>query len=118
MARGQEGVVGCIGARSATEALGRLRAFSIEAIGATAFSTLVSSTVDLIVFAAGTPSGVRVVEIAEIAQEGDGLVPSFVAKRPDNNRTSLTLDVPGVSMRLGAAIAVAGDGLPPHLIRQ
>lgn len=118
VARGQDGVIGCIGARSASEALGRLRAFSIEAIGPTAFNTLVSNSVDLIVVAAGTPSGVRIVEIAEAALEGEALVPSFVAKRPDNNRTSLTLDVPGVSMRLGAAIAVAGDGLPAHLIRQ
>jgi pilus assembly protein CpaF len=118
VARGQDGVIGCIGARSASEALGRLRAFSIEAIGRTAFTTLVSNTVDLIVVAAGTPAGVRIVEIAETSLEGDALVPSFVAKRPDNNRTSLTLDVPGVSMRLGAAIAVSGDGLPPHLIRQ
>jgi pilus assembly protein CpaF len=118
VARGQDGIIGCIGARSANEALGRLKAFSIEAIGPTAFSTLASNTVGLIVVAAGTPSGVRIVEIAETALEGEALVPSFVAKRPDNNRTSLTLEVPGVSMRLGAAIAVAGDGLPPHLIRQ
>jgi pilus assembly protein CpaF len=118
VARGQEGVIGCIGARSASEALGRLRAFSIEAIGAMAFTTLVSNTLDLIVVVTGTASGVRIVEIAEAALDGDALVPSYVAKRPDNNRSSLTLDVPGVSMRLGAAIAVAGDGLPPHLIRQ
>ena len=118
VARGQDGVIASIAARSAAEALTRLRAFSIGAVGVAAFPMLVTSTIDLVVFATSTPSGVRVVEIAEPTLEGDGLTPSFVAKRPDANRTSLTLDVPGVSTRLAAAIAVSGDGLPPHLIRQ
>ena len=79
---------------------------------------LATTTLDLVVYAASTPSGVRVMEIAEPTLEGESVVPAFVAKRPDKSRASQTLDVAGVSMRLGAAIAVAGDGLPPHLIRQ
>jgi len=118
VAHGQDGVIACVAARSAAEALSRLRAFSIGAVGTAAFPMLVTSTIDLVVFATTTPAGVRVVEIAEPAIEGDSLVPTFVAKRPEGYRTSLTLDVPGVSTRLAAAIAVAGDGLPPHLIRQ
>jgi Flp pilus assembly CpaF family ATPase len=118
VARGQDGVIATVAARSAAEALNRLRAFSVGALGAAAFPMLVTTTIDLVVFAATTPTGVRVVEIAEPAFEGDTLVPHFVAKRPEKSRATLTLDVAGVSMRLAAAIAVAGDGLPPQLIRQ
>jgi pilus assembly protein CpaF len=118
VARGQDGVIAAVAARSAAEALTRLRAFSIGAVGTAAFPLLVTSTIDLVVFVTSTPAGVRVVEIAEPTIEGDAVTPTFVAKRPEANRTSLTLDVPGVSTRLAAAIAVAGDGLPSHLIRQ
>lgn len=118
VARGQDGVMATVPARSAAEALGRLRAFSIAALGAAAFPMLAMTTIDLVVFAASTPNGVRVLEIAELALEGETLVPAFVAKRPEKNRATQTLDVAGVSMRLAAAIAVAGDGLPAHLIRQ
>jgi pilus assembly protein CpaF len=118
VARGQDGLIASIAARSAAEALTRLRAFSIGAVGSAALPMLVTSTIDLVVVAASTPAGVRVVELAEPSVEGDGLIPAFVAKRSEANRTSTTLDVTGVSTRLAAAIAVAADGLPTHLIRQ
>jgi len=118
IARGQDGVIAAIAARSADEALGRLRAFAIGAVGEAAYPMLATTTIDLIVYAASTASGVRVMEIAEPSLEGDAVVPVFVAKRPVQSRAAQTLDVAGVSMRLGAAIAVGGDGLPPHLIRQ
>jgi hypothetical protein len=79
---------------------------------------LVLTAIDLVVYAASTPQGVRVLEIAEPALEGAELIPTFVARRPEKNRATQTLDVVGVSMRLAAAIAVAGDGLPSHLLRQ
>jgi Flp pilus assembly CpaF family ATPase len=118
IARGQDGVIAAVAARSVDEALGRLRAFSVGAVGEAAFPMLATTTLDLVVYAASTPTGVRVMEIAEPTLEGDAVVPAFVAKRPTQSRAAQTLDVIGVSMRLGAAIAVAGDGLPPHLIRQ
>jgi len=118
IARGQDGVIAAVAARSADEALGRLRAFAIGAVGEAAYPMLATTTIDLIVYAASTASGVRVIEIAEPSLEGDAVVPVFVAKRPVQSRAAQTLDVSGVSMRLGAAIAVGGDGLPPHLIRQ
>jgi len=117
MARGQEGVITSVGARSAAEALGRLRAFSVNAIGAGALPALVMSTIDLVVVVGPTSVGPRVIEIAEPKLEGDELAPAFVARRPESNRSSLNLDVPGVSQRLAAAIAVVADGVPPHLIR-
>ncbi|HEY8924099.1 MAG TPA: ATPase, T2SS/T4P/T4SS family [Polyangia bacterium] len=117
MARGQDGVIASLGARSAAEALGRLRAFSVNAIGAGALPSLVMSTIDLVVVVGPTSVGPRVIEIAEPKLEGDDLAPAFVARRPDSNRSSLNLDVPGVSQRLAAAIAVVADGVPPHLIR-
>ncbi len=118
-ARGQEGVIASMAARSATEALSRLRAFSVGALGASAFASLVHSTIDLIVIAGTTASGgVRILEIAEPNAEGDNLVAATVARRPERNRAATTLDVAGVSSRLAAAIAVAADGLPTHLVRR
>jgi len=118
VARGQDGVIASVAARSAAEALGRLRAFTVGAVGAAAFPMLVLTAIDLVVYAASTPQGVRVLEIAEPALEGAELIPTFVARRPEKNRATQTLDVAGVSIRLAAAIAVAGDGLPSHLLRQ
>ena len=117
MARGQDGVIASLGARSAAEALGRLRAFTVGAIGAGALPSLVMNTIDLVVVVGPTSVGPRVIEIAEPKLESDDVAPAFVARRPESNRGSLNLDVPGVSQRLAAAIAVVADGVPPHLIR-
>jgi pilus assembly protein CpaF len=118
-ARGQEGLIASIGARSAAEALGRLRALSVGTLGTAGFTGLVTNTIDLIILAgsAAAGSGVRILEIAEPSAEGDNLVPVFVARRSDGNRASATLDVAGVSTRLAGAIAAVGDSLPAHLVR-
>ena len=117
-ARGQEGVVGTMAARSAYEALARLRAFSVGAIGAAGFAALVASSIDLIVLAATTPGGaVRVVEMAEPQADGEVLLPVFVARRSERNRGA-GIDISGVSTRLATAISVVTDGLPPHLIHR
>ena len=118
-ARGQEGMIASVAARSASEALGRLRAFSIGALGVAGFSAFVTSTVDLIVLAGTTADGgVRILEIAEPVAEGETLVPAFVARRPENNRAATTLEVAGVSTRLADSIAASGDSLPTHLVRR
>ncbi|MES1165022.1 MAG: hypothetical protein ABUR63_04650, partial [Verrucomicrobiota bacterium] len=117
-ARGQEGIIGALAARSAAEALTRLRAFCVQAIGGPALPALVASTIDMVVLAGTTSTGaVRVLEIAEPNADGDALTSSFIARRSEN-RTTTTLDVSGVSSRLASAIAVAADTLPDHLIRR
>ena len=117
-ARGQEGVIACMAARSATEALGRLRGFAVGSLGASGFSALLTGTIDLIVLA-GTlaEGGVQIVELAEPQAEGETVVSSFVARRPDGSRAPGALNVAGVSTRLAAAIATSTAALPGHLIR-
>ena len=119
-ARGQEGVIACMPARSAAEALVRLRAFTVGALGAPGFAALVSSTLDLIVLAgAVSPAGgVRILEIAEIQADGETLVPTSVARRPGGARSFTSLEVPGVSSKLAAQISASADGLPEHLVRR
>ncbi|MEP6653832.1 MAG: FHA domain-containing protein [Myxococcales bacterium] len=127
-ARGQEGLIACMAARSAAEALTRLRAFTVAALGVTGFGALVTSTLDLIIVVGSGPAGsagsgstVRVLEIAELQLEGETAIPVVVARRPENNRQAATLEVSGVSSRLASAIAAASgtaDGLPGHLIRR
>jgi pilus assembly protein CpaF len=120
-ARGQQGVMASMGGRSAGEALTRLRAFSIGALGSAGFASLVESTIDLLVVVGSTAAGsVRVLEIAEPHAEGEGLVPVFVARHSEHNRSSTTLDISGISSRLASAIAAAADTdvLPAHLVRR
>lgn len=121
-ARGQEGLIGCMAARSSAEALTRLRAFTVAALGWTGFGALVTSTLDLVIVVGTGPGGsARVVEIAEPQLEGDTAIPVVVARRPENTRQAATLEVSGVSSRLASAIAAASgtaDGLPGHLIRR
>ncbi len=117
-ARGQEGVIACMAARSATEALGRLRGFAVGSLGASGFSALLTGTIDLIVLAGTLAEGrVQIVELAEPQAEGETVVPSFVARRPDGSRAPGALNVAGVSTRLAAAIATSATALPGHLIR-
>ena len=117
-ARGQDGLIACMAARSAAEALARLRAFSVAVLGASAFAPLVASTIDLVLVVGASANGeVRLREIAEPQVESESVVPSFVARQPNGNRDARTLDVVGVSVRLAAAIAVRADALPAHLVR-
>jgi pilus assembly protein CpaF len=116
--RGQEGLCAAVAARSAAEALTRLRALSVGALGGAAFPAIVTSTVDLVVVAAsGTDGQVTVSEIAEPRAEGDALGATAVARRPEGKRGQAPLEVLGVSSRLAGAIAAGGGTLPPHLVR-
>jgi len=118
-ARGQTGVVAAVAARSAAESLGRLRTFCLGVVPPDAFGSLVTSTVDLIVFAGTNSDGsVRVLEIVEPVMEGGTLTPSYVARRADLASISAALDVTGVSARLGQFIATAAQTLPQHLVRR
>jgi pilus assembly protein CpaF len=117
-ARGQEGVIACMTARSVTEALGRLRGFAVGSLGAAGFSALLTGTIDLIVLASSSAGdGVQIVEMAEPQTEGETVVPSFVARPPEGSRAPVALNVAGVSARLAAAIAASAAALPDHLVR-
>ncbi len=117
-ARGQGGLVAAVSARSVSEALVRLRAFSVGVVGAEAFVPLVASTVDLVVFAAMDRDGrVRVVEVVEPVGHGPELTSSLVARRGNLGHPEPAWDLRGVSSRLGEAIAMASDALPAHLVR-
>jgi pilus assembly protein CpaF len=119
-ARGQGGIIASVSARSATEALTRLRAFSVGIVGADAFAPLVDSTIDLVVFAATDGEGVvRLIEIVEPVAAGVELTPVFVARRTNlaNPVAEATWEVPGLSSRLAEAIAATGDAVPAHLVR-
>jgi pilus assembly protein CpaF len=117
-ARGQGGVVAAVSARSVGEALVRLRAFSVGAVGVESFVPLVASTIDLVVFAAMDRDGrVRVVEVVEPVGHGAELTSSVVARRGNLGHSEPAWDLRGVSSRLGEAIAVASDPLPAHLVR-
>jgi pilus assembly protein CpaF len=118
-AKGQNGVIASIAARSASEALERLRAFSIGALGPQAFAPMVASTIDLIVLVESSPAGgARVVEIAEPVNDASGLHLAQVARRPETDRASGNLEIAGVSERLAGAIATHAEGLPSHLVRR
>jgi pilus assembly protein CpaF len=120
-ARGQGGIIASVSARSATEALTRLRAFSVGIVGADAFAPLVDGTVDLVVFAATDGEGVvRLIEIVEPVAAGTELTPVFVARRTNLAvpGAEVTWDVPGLSSRLAEAIAATGDAVPAHLVRR
>lgn len=117
-ARGQGGIVAAVSARSVSEALTRLRAFSVGVVGAEAFVPLVASTIDLVVFAAMDRGGrVRVVEVVEPVGHGAELTSSVVARRGNLGHSEPAWDLRGISSRLGEAIAVASDPLPAHLVR-
>src|SRR5580765_621091 len=117
-ARGQLGIVASLAARSADEALLRLRAFVGPMVGAGALAPLAASAIDLIVVGAtNAEGGVRVAEMAELRADGDALSLSFVARRPERSRGSSPPMVVGVSSQLADSIASAGQALPSHLVR-
>ena len=121
-AHGQEGIIAGVAARSAVEALDRVRAFAAPAVGQAGLSALLGSTINLIVFGAVLADGtVRVLEIAEPTAEGPNVVAANVARRPEKERGRTAvgvLDVAGVSSRLAAAISSAGETLPTYLVRR
>ncbi|HVZ75101.1 MAG TPA: FHA domain-containing protein [Polyangia bacterium] len=121
-ARGQEGLVFALPARSIAEALLRVEALASPAFGgAGAAAPLVASTIDLVVqVVAGTDGAARVVEIAEPKVEGGHVGADTVAswKSDGPKLGSGKLQVTGVSARLAAALSTAGQSLPSSLTRR
>jgi pilus assembly protein CpaF len=125
--RGQEGLAFAVPARAPGEALARLEALAMPALGpagAASVAALVASTVDLVVHAVTSADGSsRVVEVSEpFADDATGRTGAepVATWRGDGGRRggSGKLQVEGVSARLGAAFAAAGTALPSSLVRK
>jgi len=122
-ARGQEGLIFGLPARSATEALARTEALAARTGAGSGLGQLAGSSLDLIVFAVSLPGGgVRIAEIAEV-RTGEGgkaaLAPALLWRSDGGPRSgSGVLDVVGVSARLAEAMAARGSSLPSNLVRR
>jgi pilus assembly protein CpaF len=122
-ARGQEGLIFGLPARSATEALARIEALAARTGAGSGLGQLAGSSLDLIVFAVSLPGGgVRIAEIAEV-RTGEGgkavLAPALLWRSDGGPRSgSGVLDVVGVSARLADAMAARGSSLPSNLVRR
>jgi pilus assembly protein CpaF len=122
-ARGQEGVVFGMPARSATEALVRLEALAARNSGASGVAQLAGTSIDLLVHAVSLAGGgVRIAEVAELKLDATGklaLDPALIWRSDGGLRSNTgVLDVIGVSARLGEALAARGHSLPPNLVRR
>ncbi len=122
-ARGQEGLIFGLPARSATEALARTEALAARTGAGSGLGQLAGSSLDLIVFAVSLPGGgVRIAEIAEVRVGTDGkavLAPALLWRSDGGPRSgSGVLDVVGVSARLADAMAARGSSLPSNLVRR
>jgi len=124
-ARGQEGMLLVVPARSAAEGLARLEALAAPGLGAgtAAVAPLACSTIDLVVHVvANADGGARIVEIAEPRTDAGRLAAeSAISWRSDSGRRgggAGKLQVTGISARLGAALAAVGQSLPSNLVRR
>jgi pilus assembly protein CpaF len=122
-ARGQEGLIFGLPARSATEALARTEALAARTGAGAGLGQLAGTSLDLIVFAVSLPGGgVRIAEIAEVRAGADGkavLAPALLWRSDGGPRSgSGVLDVVGVSARLADAMAARGSSLPSNLVRR
>jgi pilus assembly protein CpaF len=124
-ARGQEGLLLAMPARSVAEGLARVEALALPALGAGsgAAAPLVCSTIELVVHVVANADGsARIVELAEPKLDGGRLAAEAVVTwRGDGGRRAGgagKLSVSGVSARLGAALAGAGQSLPSNLVRR
>jgi pilus assembly protein CpaF len=122
-ARGQDGLVAALPGRSPADTLSRLVALATIGLGAPASAavSLVAGAFDLVVQVVSASDGsTRIVEIAEPRAEGASIAIEVVLayhgeggrREPGSGR----LQGPGVSARLGAALAAAGRPLPPALV--
>jgi len=124
-ARGQEGIVFGLPARSAAEALARVEALASRGAGSGGVAQLVDSTLDLVVSAASlADGGVVVAEIAEPRLDGGGKLASerVAVWQPDGDGKRARgaagkQQVTGVSPRLAASLASSGSPLPSSLVR-
>jgi pilus assembly protein CpaF len=125
-ARGQEGLLVAVPARTVGEGLTRVEALTAPAFGGgatTAVAPLVASTIDLAVHIVANADGTaRVVDIAEPKVDGGRVGSDLVASwRSDSGRRGEgagKLQVTGVSARLGAALGAVGQSLPGNLVRR
>jgi pilus assembly protein CpaF len=126
-ARGQEGLLLAVPARTAAEGLARIEALATHGLGAGAgtasVAPLVCSTIDLVVHVvANADGGARIVEIAEPKTDAGRLAAeSAITWRSDSGRRSGgagKLQVTGISARLGASLAAVGQSLPSNLVRR
>jgi pilus assembly protein CpaF len=124
-ARGQEGLLLAMPARSVAEGLARVEALALPALGAGAGAAapLVCSTIELVVHVVANADGsARIVDLAEPKMDGGRLgAEAVVSWRGDGGRRAGgagKLSVSGVSARLGAALAGAGQSLPSNLVRR
>ena len=124
-ARGQEGLVIAMPSRSAAEGLARVEALTLPALGsgAGAAAPLVSSTIELVVHVVANADGsARIVDISEPKVDGGRTATEAVITwRSESGRKgggAGKLAVAGVSARLAAALASAGQSLPSSLVRR
>jgi len=122
-ARGQEGLIFGLPARSPAEALARTEALAARSAGVAGVAQLAATCVDLLVNAVSLPAGgTRVADIGEPRLDGAGklVLEPVLSWRSDGGPRSSSgvLDVAGVSARLGDALAAHGHGLPSNLVRR
>jgi pilus assembly protein CpaF len=121
-ARGQEGLLIVAPSRAVAEGLARVEALAAPTFGTAPAGPLVCSTIDLIVHVvAHAEGGARVVDVAEPKMDGGRVAAdNAITWRADNGRRGGAgkLQVTGVSARLGAALAAAGQSLPSSLVRR
>jgi pilus assembly protein CpaF len=123
-ARGQEGVIFGLVARSSAEAVARVEALALQNLGATAIPQLANSTIDVVVHAVSlAEGGTRIVEVSEVKLDGSGRLGAdpVLLWRSEGARRSASggkMQIIGVSSRLAAALAASGGSLPSNLIRK
>jgi pilus assembly protein CpaF len=125
-ARGQDGLMVAVPARTVGEGLARVEALATPAFGAggaAAVAPLVSSTIDLAVHVVANADGTaRIVDIAEpkvdAGRVGSDLVATWRSDSGRRGEGAGKLQVTGVSARLGAALGAVGQSLPGNLVRR
>jgi hypothetical protein len=123
-ARGQEGLLVALPARTVAEGLARVEALAAPlGAGGSSVAPLVCSTIDLAVHVVANADGsARVVDVAEPKVEANhAAAEAVITWRSDSGRRGAgagKLQVTGVSARLGAALAAVGHSLPSSLVRR
>jgi Flp pilus assembly CpaF family ATPase len=123
-ARGQEGLLVTVPARTVTEGLARVEALAAPlGAGVTSVAPLVASTIDLAIHVVANADGsARIVDIVEPKVDASRTAAdAVIAWRSDGGRRGAgagKLTVTGVSARLAAALAAVGQSLPSNLVRR
>jgi type IV secretion system protein VirB11 len=122
-ARGQEGLIFGLPARTPAEGIARAEALAARSPGGSGVSALAASCVDLVVHAVSLPSGgTRIAEVAELRLDSAGKLglEAVLTWRSDGGPRSGSgvLDVTGISARLADAMAARGHSVPSNLVRR